>query len=138
MVKTEECERCEVSYFKLSPDRECPICHGEPIEEDKEDGDEEEEKGSNGLTHLEVYGPHWSEVRKEILERDDYRCQHEGCGLTHREHKNRDDLFPPGKGLHIHHKIPARDFDTWEEAHEDSNLITLCDTHHKLRENGQL
>lgn len=57
------------------------------------------------------YGPSWSEWRRKILKRDDYTCQE--CGQTNDSN-------------HVHHIKPVREFDDPEEAHFDSNLVTLC------------
>lgn len=62
-----------------------------------------------------IYGSNWSEQRKLALERDNYECQK--CGVSN------EDCDP---ALHVHHKIPYREFDDDEKAHKLSNLISLC------------
>jgi DEAD/DEAH box helicase domain-containing protein len=67
------------------------------------------------------YGREWPRIRQRILERDQYRCQI--CG----SHNN-------SALLHVHHKIPFRNFQNIEEANRTDNLITLCPNCHKLAE----
>ena len=55
-------------------------------------------------------GEYWNEVRKEILNRDNFECQN--CGVE--------------ENLQVHHKIPFDEFESSEEANELSNLVTLC------------
>lgn len=83
--------------------------------------------------YTSYYGVSWEDVRQRVLERDDFQCQ--GCGLTHEEHQRRDDLFPPGKGLHVHHKEPAKNFDSHDDANELDNLVALCADCHRDAEN---
>jgi predicted nucleic acid-binding Zn ribbon protein len=70
----------------------------------------------------QYYGPNWSETRDKILERDSHQCQE--CGAT--------------EELHIHHIIPLRSFDGYEEANSEDNLITLCVGCHAAVEWGDL
>jgi 5-methylcytosine-specific restriction endonuclease McrA len=77
----------------------------------------------------EERGEGWPEARRRALERDGFECQQ--CGLTHEEHKQRDDLFPPNKGLHVHHIVPFRTFDDPEEANRVANLVCLCASCHR-------
>ncbi len=67
------------------------------------------------------YGREWPKIRQRILERDQYRCQI--CG------SNSNTAL-----LHVHHKIPFRNFLNNEEANRADNLITLCPNCHKLAE----
>lgn len=64
------------------------------------------------------YGTAWSSIRKQVRERDDYRCQ--ACGLVE-----------AGREHHVHHKIPFRTFASATEANQLNNLVTLCSTCHK-------
>ena len=59
------------------------------------------------------YGPDWSSLRKNILQRDKITCQI--CGKS-------GDVVT----LHVHHKKPLRSFPSFEEANQIDNLITLC------------
>lgn len=79
-------------------------------------------------------GKKWEKARKQALERYDRECAN--CGITHYEHKQRSDLW--GKGLHVHHITPAREFDDPDDAHEVENLIPLCDSCHHEAESGRL
>ena len=67
------------------------------------------------------YGPNWTLIRAEILERDAFTCQLCGCG------KDRQDL-------HVHHKKPVRLFHAAPDAHSPANLVTLCKSCHKKAE----
>jgi DEAD/DEAH box helicase domain-containing protein len=65
------------------------------------------------------YGPDWNQIRKQIRERDGYKCTN--CGL-------------PENGIshHVHHLIPFRMFPEPERANQIENLVTLCpDCHQK-------
>lgn len=65
------------------------------------------------------YGPLWRERRWEALQRDNFECQ--DCGMTMRECRGQYEV-----GLHVHHIVPYREFDSDEEAHKLDNLETLC------------
>lgn len=62
----------------------------------------------------------WESHRKRILERDDYECVF--CGMD-------DDLHTRafGRGLHIHHIIPRREYGTDSKQ----NLMTVCTRCHR-------
>jgi hypothetical protein len=88
----------------------------------------------DGDTYHTRHGREFEEAREEVLERADYRC--ERCGITDDEHRERDDLFPPNGGLHIHHKADTTEFDDVSKAHRLSNLVALCaECHQKENEN---
>lgn len=76
------------------------------------------------------YGENWLTTRKEVLERDDYKCQ--SCGVGTDVHNEK-----YGYGLSVHHIVPFRQFDNSEMANETSNLITLCRDCHKTHESQQ-
>lgn len=58
--------------------------------------------------------PLWQKKRLEIMQRDDFTCQH--CGSKERE-------------LQVHHRIYHKGAKPWE--YEDNELITLCDRCHE-------
>lgn len=65
------------------------------------------------------YGPGWQTRRREVIERDNEKCQR--CSMTEEEHQEK-----WNRTLSVHHIIPHRTFDSHEEANRDVNLITLC------------
>ena len=67
------------------------------------------------------YGPNWNQQRYTALNRDFFTCQN--CGKS-----DRDQL------LHVHHKIPFRQFEDYLKANDLQNLITLCPECHKKAE----
>ena len=58
--------------------------------------------------------PLWQKKRLEIMQRDDFTCQH--CGCKERE-------------LQVHHRVYHKGAKPWE--YEDNELITLCDRCHE-------
>lgn len=74
-----------------------------------------------------VYGPLWRDRRWEAIARDNFECQE--CGMTMSECRDEYDT-----GLHVHHIIPYREFDSDEKAHQLSNLLTLCPSCHHEEE----
>lgn len=86
----------------------------------------DDQSGENNYNWKGGYGNYsraWDSARKRALERDDYECQI--CGRSDKEHQ---EAF--GKSLDIHHIRPARTFEDQEEAHQLSNLVTLCRSCH--------
>jgi DEAD/DEAH box helicase domain-containing protein len=78
------------------------------------------------------YGPNWQDQRLLALERDKYRCR--TCGAEAR----------PGKGLHVHHLRPFREYrfmpgtnTAYIQANDLDNLVTLCPSCHRRAEAGQ-
>jgi len=61
----------------------------------------------------------WKQVREEVLQRDNYRCQY--CGRTLSEN-----FKEFGESINVHHIEPFKETKT----HEKSNLITLCSSCH--------
>lgn len=62
------------------------------------------------------HGPNWRDARLATLRRDSFTCQ--ACGYK-------------GKGLHVHHITPYRQFGgDWVAANRLDNLITLCHSCH--------
>jgi hypothetical protein len=67
------------------------------------------------------YGPKWAKQRRTALEESDGVCIYEGC--EREESRN-------GRELDLHHIIPVRKFETFEEANKPSNLVPVCASHH--------
>lgn len=67
------------------------------------------------------YGPNWQKQRRLALHRDNYMCQI--CGAPERERPH-----------HVHHKQAFRTFNSYEEANQLDNLITLCPPCHRRAE----
>jgi 5-methylcytosine-specific restriction endonuclease McrA len=68
---------------------------------------------------LHRYGPEWWQIRRAVLQRDNYRCTE--CGMTNSE--CRDEY---GESLSVHHVVPYEDGGT----HDTENLVTLCKACH--------
>ena len=64
------------------------------------------------------YGAGWNAIRRQVRERDDFRCQ--SCGL-----------LEAGREHDVHHKIPFRTFASAQEANQLKNLVTLCPACHR-------
>jgi DEAD/DEAH box helicase domain-containing protein len=84
------------------------------------------------LARPNEYGPNWQQQRERALARDGYQCR--TCGSEAR----------PGKGLHVHHIRPFRDYgyiagnnEAYRLANEIENLVTLCPSCHRQAEAGQ-
>lgn len=69
-------------------------------------------------------GKGWRRTRELIRIRDNRTCQI--CGVTEEG---------LGKKLDVHHIIPYREFDNFEEANKPDNLISLCPSCHHKEEN---
>jgi len=72
-------------------------------------------------------GNSWYRQRLKALRRDQARCQ--SCAVP--ESKK-------DRGHHVHHIVPYRKFDSWREANELSNLVTLCESCHQKWEGIEL
>ena len=78
------------------------------------------------------YGPNWHSSRRNVLERDDEKCQ--GCAMTRDEHYEK-----YGRDLNVHHITPLREYDgDFASANELDNLITLCTQCHVEAEHEDL
>lgn len=75
----------------------------------------------------QYYGENWQEKREQAIERDFYKCRM--CRLS-----NTECLEEYGCELHVHHKIPLRQFETPEKANRLWNLISLCPSCHQMVE----
>lgn len=80
---------------------------------------------SNRVEGLRYYGPNWQEVRNRAIEKCEGICNYDGC----KREETQD-----GRSLHVHHLIPLREFDSYEEANKLSNLVALCAEHHVVVE----
>ena len=100
-----------------------------------EDGSSYTERGAY-QTYGQRHGSSFQEERVVALERDGYRCQMPECDVTDEEHRQRDDLWPPQGGLHVHHIHETTTFDSPEEADRADNLISLCQKHHDMVQRG--
>ncbi len=67
------------------------------------------------------YGPNWSKRRNQARARDNYCCQICGTPEQGRQHD-------------VHHKVPFRMFETYEQANQLANLVTLCRPCHRRAE----
>ncbi len=67
------------------------------------------------------YGPNWPGQRDKARARDGYRCQI--CGVAEQ-----------GRTHDVHHKIPFRRFDSYQQANQLANLVTLCRSCHRQAE----
>lgn len=78
------------------------------------------------------YGPKWGPIRRQALERDEYRCV--VCGTTKEE---------LGRNPDVHHIVPVRWFDQSEEheiadAHTLDNVVSLCIDCHRKADVGNI
>lgn len=77
------------------------------------------------------YGRGWNPAKRSFVRnRDNHTCQHPGCEITSKKHKQ----IYSGRELHVHHLLKARDVDDPEIRNDPKNLVTLCIKHHKRYE----
>ena len=67
------------------------------------------------------YGPNWKRISEQVRKRDNHTCQR--CG------KKQENIALP-----VHHIIPLREFEDYNEGNDINNLITLCPTCHGIVE----
>lgn len=72
----------------------------------------------------------WQDKRQEIKERDNFVCQICIRNLYEPERQYETD------NLSVHHAIPIEN--DWEKRLDDDNLITSCDRHHEMMEDGRI
>ena len=84
-----------------------------------------------GVGPLPFNGKLWQERRRAALVRDGFRCR--ACGMSRREHRRR-----YGRDLNVHHRVPRRQFDAADEAHDLENLATLCCRCHRIAESESI
>lgn len=66
------------------------------------------------------YGPNWKRQSRRARNRDNHTCQR--CGITEADLERK---------LHVHHKIPLREFDrNFRKANALANLVSLCPSCH--------
>lgn len=128
-----ECEYCgdeyDVTPAKARSSRFCsPECLGAHHRKVRSGSDSPTWRGG----YEPYYGPNWREKRRQVLIRDQARCQ--DCGKTDQQ-----SLQQHGASLEIHHQTPFREFRNDDEvnyqaANRLENLITLCKTCHLSRE----
>lgn len=132
MTEPTTCSVCENKHFRSNCPKGPHDWWGLLDDSKKENAHRESESSSVYRdNHREDDG--WDAAREVVLERDGQQCVI--CGCTQQEHRDCDDLF--GAGLHVHHIIPAREFDVLAEAHDGNNLITLCGYCHRKADSGQ-
>lgn len=73
--------------------------------------------------YQQKYGSNWKRNKRKARERDGYQCQ--GCGINQDRYR-----AETGWKLDVHHIVPAREFETPEQASRLSNLVTLCRSCH--------
>lgn len=118
------CETCgEDFYVKGSYVDEARFCsqdcYGEWLSETNSGKDSWHWKGGQ-----QNYGEGWTpEKRRRVRRRDGYECAI--CGTSQDDHDGR---------LHVHHIVPARDFEDAERRNAMDNLITLCQPCHMRAE----
>jgi DEAD/DEAH box helicase domain-containing protein len=72
------------------------------------------------------YGKNWLTRKDEARYRDQYRCQI--CGM-----------IESGRAHDVHHKVPFRMFQNFEQANRLDNLVTLChECHRRVEQNVRL
>lgn len=72
----------------------------------------------------------WKKKREEIKKRDRFFCQ---ICLLNKYWTERQYNY---KNLEVHHILPLRNY--FDKRLQNSNLITLCEFHHTLAEDGKI
>lgn len=117
MLKT--CSRCGI----VPEDHVCPYSIQRKYKLDKR---YREEKNSPQDKFRKTY--RWTKKAKEIKERDHYLCQ-----VCIRDKYNTIYTYNYNK-LEVHHIIPLSE--DYSKRLDNDNLITLCDYHHKMADDG--
>lgn len=106
-------------YYATDEPCDCPACtDGQPTDTEQE--------GSPTWR-----GAKFNRVREAVLEDQSHQCA--DCGITDEEHRERDDLWPEGGGLHVHHRTEIWEFDNPQDAHTEDNCVALCANCHDDR-----
>lgn len=93
--------------------------------------------GSSYLNFGGFRGSNWKRIRKQVIERDGFKCVH--CGIEQEEHKLKYKC-----DFNVNHKVPFHQFGgKTEHANRLSNLETLCKSCHtkadwKYRKENQM
>lgn len=78
----------------------------------------------DGRSNDPYYPDNWDKMRREVYERDNYKCQKCGVG----------DVM-----INAHHIKPVCKFDDFDGAHTLDNLVTLCvGCHRKVHTEGHI
>lgn len=72
----------------------------------------------------------WQKKRKQIRERDKHLCQ---VCLRNKYHTQNQFNFT---NIEVHHIVPI--IEDWNKRLDDSYLISLCASHHKMAEDGEI
>lgn len=116
-----ECDHCGSIFMAQSYSDLCESCKRR---ERKRESTATYAKRGGTDTFDQRHGPDFESQREKALEQAGYEC--EQCGISDEEHRERDDLFPPNRGLHVHHIVDTTEFETREEMHALDNLAVLC------------
>jgi len=73
------------------------------------------------------YTSDWPQIREKVIQRDGGVCRI--CGISRKQSQHK-----YNKDLNVHHIIPARKFDTIEDANELDNLVAVCMSCHSTWE----
>lgn len=117
------CEWCDVEFtvppYRAQTSRFCSdSCFGDWVS-DSGVNSGENHPNYNPEKQTIYYGSEWSNYRRDVICRDRYQCV--DCEIdrdTHNEEYERD--------FHVHHIKPVHSFESVEDAHYMSNLVTLC------------
>jgi 5-methylcytosine-specific restriction endonuclease McrA len=71
----------------------------------------------------EYRGGNWQTVSRRIRERDSFRCR--SCGVSEEA---------LGRQMDVHHVVPFRAFSSTDRANREDNLISVCPSCHKKKE----
>lgn len=77
------------------------------------------------------YTSAWQQKREAIKQRDNYLCQ-----LCVRRMFDYGSRCLNTENLSVHHAIKLEE--NYDKRLDDSNLITLCDTHHKMADRNEI
>jgi len=125
---TVECDNCS-SIFEVIPSRSKKArfcsrqCAGEWVSENMTGNDHPLYNGGYRVYDSAAY----EKNRADALKRDGHKCQM--CGMKEKAHLSQFD-----QGLHTHHIRPILNHGENEDPHRVENLITLCNSCHRVAE----